>query len=290
MRIATSPEVLQNPKVRRWLDGVVPAWTMLDFASYAVLRQEPLPGNEAIRLVRDLTEADLAGSAVARTARVMLQQAVDAGGLRLTMTGNLSRAVVAEMIEVIEWPGLNKAEFFQFHKVINEPDFLPIHFVRVVLQAAKLLRAHRDKLVPTRLGKKLLAPEQHGVLQALLFHISFWHLNLGYFDRNPIDGWPQNDVGVVLWSLSIAINDWMHRNKLTRLCTVPTVSVVESTQDLGSYAMEARILRPLVWFGLLENKPELHDKFAIPHLYRKTSLFDRSIEFRVQIDSPPTRH
>jgi hypothetical protein len=67
----------------------------------------------------DLSESDLAASAVARTARILLQYAVDKGGLKLTATGNLSRAVVAEMIEVVEWPNFDKNEAFQFHKVIT---------------------------------------------------------------------------------------------------------------------------------------------------------------------------
>jgi len=177
-----TPGFLANPEVQRWLDGIEPAWTMLDFASYVVLRQEPLPGNEAIRLVPNLTVADLAGSAVAQTARMMLQRAVDAGGLKLTATGNLSRAVIGEMIEVVEWPDFDKAQLFKFNKVINEPDFLPVHFAWLLLQETKLLRRRRDTLVPTRLGKKILAPDHYGSLQALLFHIAFWHLNLGYFD------------------------------------------------------------------------------------------------------------
>jgi len=56
------------------------------------------------------------------------------------------------MIEVVEWPGLDKGELFRFNKIINEPDFLPVHFVRVLLQGTKLVRVHRDKLVPTRLS------------------------------------------------------------------------------------------------------------------------------------------
>jgi hypothetical protein len=68
-----------------------------------VLHQEPLPSNEAIKLEPNLTEKDLAGSAVTRTARILLRHAADTGGLKLTATGNLSRAVVAEMIGVVEW-------------------------------------------------------------------------------------------------------------------------------------------------------------------------------------------
>jgi hypothetical protein len=206
-----APAFLESPEVRQWLNGVEPAWAMLDFPSYVLLRQEPLPGNGAIRLIPDLTEPDLAGSAVARTARMLLQQGVDAGGLKLTATGNLSRAVVAEIIEVTEWPDFDKAQMFEMNKVINEPDFFPAHFVRVLLEGTKLLRKNRDKLVPTRLGKTMVIPNQYAALQALLFHITFWHLNLGYFDRNPIESWPQNDIGIVLWSLSASANNWLDR-------------------------------------------------------------------------------
>jgi hypothetical protein len=254
-----APGFLQNPEVRQWLGGVEPAWTVLDFASYVVLRQEPLPGNEAIRIIPDLTEADLAGSAVTRTARKLLQRAVDGGGLKLTATG-------------------------------NEPDVLPIHIVRLLLQETKLVRKRRDKLLLTRLGNKLLAPEQCGALQALLFHIALWRLNLGYFDRNPIESWPQNDIGVVLWSLSASANDWMPPDKLTRLCTVPRVGLLESAWDVGTYAMETRILRPLVWFGLLESRREGEARLGSLRLYRKLPLFDQFLEFHVKTEPMATRH
>src|SRR5258708_39773557 len=123
---------------------------------------------------------------------MLLDRASGPGGLKLTATGNLSRAVVAEMVKVIGWPGLDKSDLFAFHRVISEPDFLPVHLVRVLLQRTKLLRKQRDKLVPTRLGKKLLSPDQYGALHAILFHIALWHLNLGSFDRNPIYAWPQS--------------------------------------------------------------------------------------------------
>lgn len=284
-----APAFLQNPDVRRWLGGIEPAWTVLDY-SFAVLHQEPLPGNEAIRLEPNLTETDLAESAVTRTARILLQRAVDADGLNLTATGNLSRAVIAEMIDIVEWPNFDKAQMFELNKVINEPDFLPIYFTRLLLQETKLLRPRRKQLVATPLGKKMFGPDQRGALQAILFHITFWHSNLGYFDRNPIEAWPQNDVGVVLWSLSASADDWMSPDSLTRLCTMPTPAVVEASWDLGSYATEARILRPLTWFGLLESRWERKAGIGEPRLYRKTPLFDRFIKFDVAIEKPAMRH
>jgi len=153
----------------------MPAWTMLDLESFNSLHREPSANNQAIRLEPILTETDLSGSAVASAARILLQRAIETGGLKLTAAGNLSRTVVAEMVEIIEWPGLDKAELFQFHKVVNEPDFLPVHFVRVLMQGTKLVRVQRDKLVLTRLGKAMLVPERYGALQAVLFHMALWH-------------------------------------------------------------------------------------------------------------------
>jgi hypothetical protein len=289
--VVVAPGFLHNPEVRLWLNGVEPAWTMLEFDSFNALRNEP-SANQTIRLVSDLTATEISGSAITRNALVLLRRAAETDGLKLTATGNLSRAVVDEMCGMFEWPDYDKDELFRFHKIINEPDFLPLHFVRVLTQFAKLFRSHRGKLVTTRLGKNMLVPEKYGALEAVLFHVAFWHMNLAYFDRRPLDSWPQSDVGVALWSLSASANDWLDRETLTRLCTVPVIGILESTWDLGSSAMEARILRPLMWFGLLEYRSEGISTSGLVerHLYRKTPLFDRFLQFDVQIESPDTRH
>jgi hypothetical protein len=289
-QVVVAPGFLQNPEVRRWLNGIEPAWTTLEVNSYNALHHEPSASNQAIRLDPNLTETDLSGSAVARNALLVLRHAIETGGLKLTQTGNLSRSVVAEMVEIVEWPGFHKTEAFRLHKVINEPDFLPLHFVRVLVKAAKLLRARRGKLVATRLGEDIVSKERHGALQAVLFHLAFWHLNLGFFDGIQIESWPQSHVGVVLWSLSASADDWLDRETLTRLCTVPIAGLLEADWDIGSYAMEARILRPLLWFGLLEQRSEKGASPVNRHLYRKTRLFDRFVKFRVQIEGATTRH
>ena len=142
------------------------------------------------------------------------------------------------------------------------------------------------------MGRRILKGEQYGPLQALLFHIAFWRLNLSYFDRYAVDSWPQNEVGVVFWSLSASAHDWLPRETLTRLCASPVIGVLESQWDFGSSAMEARILRPLLWFGLLEapreekSATELIDR----RLYRKTPLFDRFVKFNVQVEGADISH
>src|SRR3984893_16081065 len=287
-----APGFLENPEVRRWLNGVEPAWTMLDFDSFNALHDEPSGSNRAIRLEPGLADVEISGSAVSANALLLLRRAAETGGLKLTATGNLSRAVVEEMFAIIQAPDYDKSELLRYQKVINEPDLLPLHFIRILTQAAKLSRTYRGRLVPTRLGTRMLALEQHGPLQALLFHVAFWHMNLAYFDGYPLDSWTQREVGVILWSLSASAHDWLPRETLTRLCASPVIGVLESQWDFGSSAMEARILRSLVWFGLLESRTRAKSTTELvdPRLYRKTPLFDRFVRFDVQIEGPDARH
>src|SRR5271156_1453361 len=63
-----APGFLESPEVRRWLNGVEPAWTMLEFNSLNALRHEPSGSNHAIRLEPDLADAEISGSAVTTTA------------------------------------------------------------------------------------------------------------------------------------------------------------------------------------------------------------------------------
>ena len=280
-------DFLQDPQVRHWLDGVEPAWTLLTFDSLRALRQEPSADATAIRIANDLDADEMAGSAMARNTFILLQQAIDRGGMPLTATGNLSRAMVAEMRELIEWPGYDQTDAFRLHKVINEPDFLPLHIVRLLAEAAKLVRTQRGKLVVTPFGKSMLSDARQRSLPAILFHLALWHMDLGFFGRGLLGSWPQSDIGIVLWSLSVSAGDWQSSEKLTRLCTIPEPAMFSGTWDRTSSAMEARILRPLLWFGLLEHRNEkiTGSQFSEHHFYRKAPLFDRMLTFDVAVNS-----
>ncbi len=143
-----APLLLNSPDLLRWLDGVEPAWTVLESDSFNALHDEPSAANRAIRLEPHLTAAELSNSAATRATLLLLRRAADSDGLKLTATGNLSRSVVEEMCGLIEWPNYDKVEMLRYNRVVNEPDFLPLHFVRVLTIVTKLTRAHRGKLVP----------------------------------------------------------------------------------------------------------------------------------------------
>jgi hypothetical protein len=284
-------DFLLDSQVRAWLDGVEPAWTLLTFESLQALRQEPSVTRTAIRIANNLSREEIVASPIARNSLILLRAASEHGGLPLTATGNLTRAVVAEMCKLIEWPDFDQADAFRFNKVINEPDFLPLHVVRQLAQAATLVRAQRGKLVAMPLGKSLLSEAGQGSLLAPLFHLAFWHMDLSYFGRGLLGSWPQADAGVVLWSLSACADDWQSAEKLTRLCTIPEPAMLSGTWT--RFAMEARILRPLLWFGLLEHRGEKipDSPFGEHHFYRKTQLFNRLLTFAVKVEpSEEVRH
>lgn len=286
-RAVVAPGMLQNPAVKAWLGGVEPAWTLLDQASFAALHGAPSPTEGPIRLASDLTSEEFSQSAVARNALVLLRSAAIGSGLKTTTTGNLARDVVAEMINLFNWPDFDKADEFRFHKVINEPDFLPLYFVRHVVEAGKLLRRQKGSLKPTRDGRRILEAPNQRVLQAALFHLAFWGLDLSYLSRGPRQRWPQRDIGIILWSLSIAANDWQPTDRLTRLCTIPINGVLNAAWDTASYAMEATVLRPLHWFGLLDHRQDdvPGGRFAKRRFYRKSPLFDRFLTFDINLET-----
>ncbi len=283
-----APGFLQNPNVIRWLGGVEPAWTLLTFESLNALRQEPSRENRALSLAQDLNDFEISLSAVTRNTLLFLKSASLGDGLKLTATGNLSRAVVADMIDLFEWPEFNRAEAYRYHKVLNEPDFLPLFFVRHIATQAKLVRTYRSTLRLTQLGRDLLKEPRRRALQAILFHITFWHADIGYLGRGMFGTWPQFDAGVLFWSLSVSASTWQTPEKLARLCAIPNIGVLESTWDTGSMLVEARILRPLLWFGLLEYQSEEIPgvRLGQRHFYRKSALFDRFFAFDMPFERP----
>ena len=167
--------------------------------------------------------------------------------------------------------------------MVNEPDFLPLYLARQLAETTRLLRRSKGYLKASPRGRSALEQANLPALGALLFHLIMWEIDLSDLGRGLHGRWPGGDVGVVLWSLSVAAGDWQSRERLTRLCTIPINGVIEATWDSGSSAMEARILQPLLWFGLLEHRRELigGGRFHKRHLYRKTELFDRFVAFEI---------
>jgi len=169
---------------------------------------------------------------------------------------------------------------------LNEDDVLPVQLTRIVSQDAKLLRARKGRLLATKRARELLGPDRTSDLFRDLLETSFWRINLAYFDRVPVNYWPAPHIGVVLWSLSVAAHSWTEPEALVATCTMPEASFSGRALDFPSFALVARVLRPLTWFGMMERSPRTDSP---PHLggtlelYRKTPLFDEVLSFDVRV-------
>ena len=86
LRVADMPAVY-----RKWLDGVEPAWTVLEAERIDALLGEPPFEDGAIRLAIDLTDDEIACSPMVQNALVLVRAAGEADGLELTARGNLNR-------------------------------------------------------------------------------------------------------------------------------------------------------------------------------------------------------
>ncbi|SFJ27412.1 hypothetical protein SAMN05216304_10690 [Bosea sp. OK403] len=217
-------------------------------------------------------------------ARLLLALAVEKGGLVLTPAGALKRVDVWHVFDRTEWPGYDKATTLAMNKVINEHDAYGVLFTRIVLQAAGFLRKRLGVLKATKAGKALLAPEAAPALLAELFEAVFWKVNLQDFDNNPIDFWPQHHMGVILWSLSVTAHSWSSAGGLTEECTIMDTLDKVPRPDLPEFAMVSRVLRPLSWLGLFENRKQNgHSGWGFDEDFRKVPLFGQLVSFGVEM-------
>lgn len=219
-----------------------------------------------------------------QAARLLLELAVEKGGLVLTPAGFLKRADVWHVFDRTEWPGYDKATTLAVNKVINEDDAYGVLFTRIALQAAGLLRKRLGVLKASKRGKAMLAPEAAPALLAELFEAVFWKVNLQDFDRNPIEFWPQHHMGVVLWSLSVTAHGWSSAAALMPACTIMETLDAVSRPDLPEFAMVTRVLRPLTWLGLLESRKEKRASgWGVDEDFRKVPLFGQLVSFEVEM-------
>jgi hypothetical protein len=273
--------------------SIPPAWTHLDPASLKALLEPPGRVPQALRLTPHNVPVEAALQvAMVHAARLLLSLAVEKNELVLTPAGALKRVDVWHVFDQTEWPGYEKADILAVNKVINEDDAYGVLFTRITLQAAGLLRKRSGALKATKAGKALLAPEAAPALLAELFEAVFWKVNLQDFDRNPIDFWPQHHMGVVLWSLSVTAHDWSSAGKLMESCTIMDTLDSVTRRDLPEFAMVTRVLRPLTWLGVLENrKQKRHSGWGFDEDFRKGALFGQLAEFEVVMQgSEGVRH
>ncbi len=240
----------------------------------------------ALRVSEALTLAELEPAMVLHNARTLLGALRNLGPVRATQAGNLNRQFVSAMLRAMRWPERLVKELQAVTRVINEEDVLPVHVLRVLLELARLMRKRQGAFRLTTRGKEILAPPQAGQLYALLFRTTFRELNLDYLYR----GWPnpaiQQTVGYTLYRLAGAAVEWRDTQSLAADVLLPEVRETAREPPYAAAAtagwqLWGRVLRPLGWFGLLEERRvKAAERFNHRIEVRKTPLFDRVLSFR----------
>ena len=93
-------------------------------------------------------------------------------------------------------------EIFSVCKVVNEEDFLPLHFFHIILKEAQLVRKYKGNLIATKKGKEAYKDNKN-TLFSILYPTLYEQIDISYFDRVLLSGWPNLQIGVVLYCLTM---------------------------------------------------------------------------------------
>jgi hypothetical protein len=243
--------------------------------------------NSPIRLADDLSLDDVKHVLFFDQARQFLRLMEENKGAPLTATGNFNRVYVSQMIEKMDWlkryakPLLEGGLF----KVVNESDIMPLEVLHGVCEYGKLIYKRGNRAYVTSKGQELLADAQAGRLYRQLFYTMFRNFDLGFlspFRETPL---VQDKMAVILWRLQLVADDWISLNELPRQVFLYAVGeqvrAASIWPKVESDVLLGEVLRPLLWFGLLECD-HTDDEYHGPDVvlkYRKTPLFDRFLTF-----------
>ena len=263
-----------------WLDGVEPAWTILEPAGWEALAGEPAAESGALRLGVDLADEEFERSAFVRNALVLFRAAADGDGLKLTARGNLTRAEVSAMREAMRWPGCAFEEKRRTGKLLSEDHVDELRLLRALVEEAGLVEHVGGRLRTTARGRAALTGSR-ARLQAELFRIAFWRVSLNLFGSGECGSWPQQQVGAALWALSTTGDRLQDTSALMKLAVLPDEAVKRNPVWVAPVLFAWRVLRPLWWFGLVECTKDGEDVEAAS--WRKSVLFDRFLRFDASV-------
>jgi len=248
---------------------------------YRLLISDWESSDSALRLNEHLSPGAVADARFLFNARCFLDALAGAGGVRATQAGNLNRKFVQQMIDALRWSDAFAHMLPFLAKTRNEQDVSGVHFLRVILDCAGLLRKRKGMFYITRKGEALLAEEKAGALYALLFHAHFHKFNLAYMDRYPECGALQGQMTFSLAVLDRLAGNWIPWDKLVPRLILPAVRREIEAWDKEYFLAgmaRLRIIEPLEAFGLVECVRTVDVPFS-PKLtrIRKTPLFGQFI-------------
>jgi len=247
---------------------------------FCALIEDKLDGTGPCQVQEDLSFPALANTTVLPNARLFMT-ALDASAATLTAKGHLNRKFVDLLMDQLQWQGCSAAEIRSVAKIVNEHDLSPAMYLHALLRLAGIARAEKGVLKLTRRGRELLPTEAAGRLQAVLFRTTFAKYNPGYLDRCDMPEVFAPQISLILYLIGQFCTDWREAGALMRSVTFPVAELSDPVNpDLPITVFEWRVLRYLCWFGVMDRVvPGPNDDWRQPHMYRKSPLYDRLLQF-----------
>jgi len=238
-----------------------------------------------VKLNKNLSFDGLSQSIFFRNTRLFLNTIISSGGAPATATGNLSRKFVAQMFEEMELDDDYRKSTTKYNKVINEEDIFPLHIIKIVCEQGELLQFRSKKIHVRKKYHKLLSDENAGELYYLLFRTFYELFCLSYLDRLPEFDSLQGTINYTFYRLSMICSEYTAVENMFNKIVLPAVhdeihhnEIVIS--NIG-WLLRARILEPLIDFGLIEGKMEKGEYVEEIVEVRKTPLFDKFMGFEL---------
>jgi SEC-C motif len=229
---------------------------------------------------RSLPASEVTGARMLRNAWAFLDGLAEEGGTRATAAGNLNRAFVARMRDVLESPHEPRdAVLDSYRQVVNEEDIGYLHLLRVVLEIGGLVKRRKSLWTATREGDRFRDRDRAGALLAHLFETVFRRLDLRGMDAVTAGEGFQYQVPFALHRFRDVGQVWATPAELAGRLLLPFVreSIPPSEHvDSAAILLERRFLAPLENLGLAERQEVPSPSRAFPrHRYRTSPLYER---------------
>lgn len=218
-----------------------------------------------------------------------LHYMAEQNGIGLTKSGAFNRKFVVWAVNEFQWPSYTADELYRINKVLNEDDVPPIAVLHDLLRAARLIRTFKGKAVLTNAGKDLI--DDPGRLQVVLFETYFTRFDFAEYERWPFE-FEDADTFHFLGVIHNRLSDWVTYPEFAGWC-LPIFALRPqrgTVEDDAMFYLASRLVRPLNWLGLLEERRE--SRLAPFHTIklRKTSLFDKFLRFELPMKGSSTLH
>lgn len=236
-----------------------------------------------------LSESALRGSRLCCAAMIIFRHMAEHEVIGLTKSGAFNRKFVVWAVEQFSWPGYTAEDLYVVNKVLNEQDVLPLCCIHELLLAGRLIRHTKGEAVLTKTGMSLLG--NYGRLQVALFETFFTRFDFAAFERWPIE-MPEADTFHFLGVIRIRLADWVSYPEFAGWC-LPIYALPArrgTPEEDTMFYLATRLVQPLSWLGLLEEKEVSRLSPIHTVQLRKTKLFDKFLRFEILRDDGGTVH